>query len=130
MNRILLVFVSATLVACQAGMPAATMTPTATLSPTETPTPEPTEIPGSVSSKEILAECPVKLELSEVLVGKARVEGQVIEFNYPHVKLDITFGLHPSIMNRGRETGFLPYQEMMINPEFEGRFGIKPEIQL
>lgn len=88
------------------------------------------ETPGSISSKEILAECPVKLEISEVLVGKARVEGQEMEFNYPNVKLDITFGLHPSIMNMGQGTELSPYQEIMINPEFEDRFGIKPEIQI
>lgn len=94
--------------------------PIPTAEPTQTP--EPTEIPGSVSSKEILADCPVKIEVETALDGKVAVEGHDVELHYPNIKTKMTFAIDNSVL--GKPQSGIPLTTLELNAKYwESRYG-------
>lgn len=104
--------------------------PTETQTPAPTEVPTPTENPNAISSQEIIDGFGFKLEISGGLEGKALINGEQVDTNYPNLDLDIIYGLDPAVMNRGPETHFLPYTSLEINKEYQDKFGVNPENEM
>lgn len=107
-----------------------TEVPTETQTPAPTEVPTPTENPNAISSQEIIDGFGFKLEISGGLEGKALINGEQVDTNYPNLDLDIIYGLDPAVMNRGPETHFLPYTSLEINKEYQDKFGVNPENEM
>jgi hypothetical protein len=109
-----------------------TSIPTFTEFPTETftPTVKPTPV-GGVSAEAILERATRKLEVESNLNGKAIVEGEVVELNFTNLSSDIIFAIDPTLANRGRDTGLLPYDTVYLNPGFNSATGgVDPKRQI
>jgi hypothetical protein len=106
--------------------------------PTQTPTeaPTPTENPNAVSSDELLANCPVKLEIDAPLKGKSFLPDGDINLNYPNLNIHITIGLDQSLIDRGKDPNsqtakfkWLPYDNIILSDSYKKETGIDPKVQ-
>lgn len=73
---------------------------------------------GIISAEGLLSECKQVLEIEPSLIGMARVEGAMVNLNFPNIRNKITFGLHPSVMDRPAGSEFYSVKRMFLNNEY------------
>jgi hypothetical protein len=58
------------------------------------------------------------IEIEATLVGQARVEGEIVDLNFPNISTNFVVGLHHSVMEDDPESPFLPVAEIKLNTEY------------